>query len=106
VRVTIHRKNVHDLENVSRLLLEEVGLQGFSTNSASHLGLCRKNAEIVQLTAEERCLAMETLLELSARYNGRIGAAAGPLAEGRGWLEMEQARKEGREMAGRGFLVP
>ena len=105
VRVTIHRKNVHDLENVSRLLLEEVGLQGFSTNSASHLGLCRKNAEIVQLTAEERCLAMETLLELSARYNGRIGAAAGPLAEGRGWLEMEQARKEGREMAGRGFLV-
>jgi SynChlorMet cassette radical SAM/SPASM protein ScmE len=48
---------------------------------------------------------METLLELSARYNGRISAAAGPLAEGKGWLEMEQARKEGREMAGRGFLV-
>ncbi len=84
VRVTIHRKNVHDLENVSRLLLEEVGLPGFSTNSASHLGLCRKNAEIVQLTVEERCLAMETLLRLSAKYNGRISAAAGPLAEGKG----------------------
>jgi SynChlorMet cassette radical SAM/SPASM protein ScmE len=105
VRVTIHRKNVHDLENVSRLLLEEVGLPGFSTNSASHLGLCRRNAEMIQLTAEERCLAMETLLRLTSKYNGRISAAAGPLAEGRGWLEMEQARKEGREMSGRGFLT-
>lgn len=105
VRVTIHRQNVHDLENVARLLLEEVGLSGFSTNSASHLGLCRKNAELVQLTTEERCLAMEKLLELAKRYNGRINAAAGPLAEARGWLEMEQARREGREMPGRGYLV-
>jgi SynChlorMet cassette radical SAM/SPASM protein ScmE len=105
VRVTIHRKNVHDLENVARLLLEDVGLPGFSTNSASHLGLCRKNAEMVQLTVGERVLAMETLLRLTDTYNGRISAAAGPLAEGRGWLEMEEARKEGREMSGRGFLV-
>jgi SynChlorMet cassette radical SAM/SPASM protein ScmE len=105
VRVTIHRKNVYDLENVSRLLLEEVGLPGFSTNSASHLGLCRKNAEMVQLTVEERCRAMETLLGLSAKYNGRINATAGPLAEGRGWLEMDQARKEGREMPDRGCLT-
>ena len=105
VRVTIHRKNVDDLENVSHLLLEEVGLSGFSTNSASHLGLCRKNADLVQLTTEERCLAMEKLLRLTQRYNGRISAAAGPLAEARGWLEMEQARREGREMPGRGHLV-
>jgi SynChlorMet cassette radical SAM/SPASM protein ScmE len=105
VRVTIHRRNVHDLENVSRLLLEEVGLPGFSTNSASHLGLCRKNAEMVQLKVEERVLAMETLLRLTAKYAGRISAAAGPLAEGRGWLEMEQARCEGREVPGRGYLT-
>jgi SynChlorMet cassette radical SAM/SPASM protein ScmE len=105
VRVTIHRSNVHDLENVARLLLEEVGLPGFSTNSASHLGLCRKNAEMVQLTVEERVLAMETLLRLTAKYDGRINAAAGPLAEGRAWLEMEQTRRDGTEMPGRGYLT-
>ena len=106
VRVTIHRKNVHDLEAIAQLLIDEVGLSGFSTNSAGYLGLCRKNAEQVQLTAEERTLAMETLLALTERYNGRISAAAGPLAEGRGWLEMERARQEGREsMPGRGFLT-
>ena len=29
VRVTIHRQNVRDLEEVSKLLLEDVGLPGF-----------------------------------------------------------------------------
>ena len=106
VRVTIHRKNVHDLEEIARLLIDEVGLSGFSTNSAGYLGLCRKNAEQVQLTAEERTLAMESLLALTEKYNGRISAAAGPLAEGRGWLAMERARQEGpKSMPGRGFLT-
>ena len=54
VRVTIHKHNVRDLENVARLLLEEVGLTRFSTNSDSYMGLCRKNNDQVQLTAEER----------------------------------------------------
>ncbi len=106
VRVTIHRNNVHDLEGVARLLLEDLGLPGFSTNSASHLGLCRKNAEQVQLTVGERTLAMETLLKLTAKYNGRIGAAAGPLVEARSWLEMEAARRAGLlSMEGKGYLT-
>jgi SynChlorMet cassette radical SAM/SPASM protein ScmE len=106
VRVTIHRQNVTDLENVAKLLLEKIGLPGFSTNSASHMGLCRKNAEQVQLTTEERSLAMEALLKLNKKYNGRIGATAGPLAEGRDWLEMEQARREGKDrIPGRGYLI-
>ena len=106
VRVTIHRGNVQDLKNVARLLIEDFGLSGFGTNSASHLGLCRKNAEQVQLTSRERCLAMRTLLELSKTYNGAISATAGPLAEARAWSEMEQAREEGRgPVAGRGFLT-
>lgn len=96
VRVTIHRRNVRDLEGVARLLLEEVGLPGFSTNSASYMGLCRQNAEQVQLTVEERSLAMETLLKLNKKYNGRISASAGPLADGRRWLMMENARQEGK----------
>jgi SynChlorMet cassette radical SAM/SPASM protein ScmE len=95
VRVTIHRKNVRELEDIARLLLEEIGLPSFSTNSACFMGLCRKNTEMVQLTTEERSLAMQTLLDLHAKYNGRIGAAAGPLAEGQWWLEMVKARREG-----------
>ncbi|TFH62066.1 MAG: SynChlorMet cassette radical SAM/SPASM protein ScmE [Gemmatimonadales bacterium] len=106
VRVTIHKQNVRDLHGVARLLLEEVGLPGFSTNSASFMGLCRKNAEQVQLTVKERSLAMETLLKLAKTYNGRISADAGPLAEGKTWLEMERARREGRErISGRGYLT-
>ena len=106
VRVTIHRKNVRELEAISEFLLEEIGLPGFSTNSASHLGLCRQNAEQVQLTAEERTLAMETLLRLTKKYNGRISAQAGPLAEGRGWLKMVDAREKGVErLPNRGYLT-
>jgi len=49
---------------------------------------------------------METLLNLTDKYKGRISAAAGPLAEGKGWLEMEQARQEKREcLPGRGYLT-
>ena len=52
VRVTIHRRNLRDLEGIARLLLDEIGLPGFSTNAASHMGLCRKNADMVELTTE------------------------------------------------------
>ena len=96
-RVTIHRHNVDDLEETARFLLEELQLTSFSTNAASYEGLCRSHADEVQLTVEERSLAMETLLKLSRKYEGRISATAGPLAEARHWLDMEQARKEGRE---------
>ncbi len=106
VRVTMHKHNVRDLESVTRLLLEEVGLPSFSTNAASFIGLCRQNADQVQLTIEERSLAMETLLRLHKKYNGRIGASAGPLAEGKNWLEMEKARREGKaRIPGRGYLT-
>jgi SynChlorMet cassette radical SAM/SPASM protein ScmE len=106
VRVTIHRKNVRDLENIARLLLEEIGLPSFGTNAAGHMGLCRRNAEMVQLTTEDRIYAMETLLRLTKKYNGRINAMAGPLAEARGWLDMEEARVEGRPpMPSRGSLT-
>ena len=97
VRVTIHRHNVNDLEETARLLLEDLELPGFSTNAASYMGLCRSHSEEVQLTIEERSMAMETLLRLDEKYNGRISAAAGPLAEARNWLEMEEARREKRE---------
>jgi SynChlorMet cassette radical SAM/SPASM protein ScmE len=106
VRVTIHRKNVDDLEAIAALLLEDLGLPSFSTNSASFMGLCRKNAEQLLLTPRERTAAMRTLLKLLKKYEGRISASAGPLAEARGWMEMEKARLQGLEgIPGRGFLT-
>ncbi len=106
VRVTIHRKNVHELNAIAELLLEEIKLPSFSTNSASYMGLCRKNAAQTQLTVAERSLAMETLMLLADKYGGRINATAGPLADGRSWLEMQEASRNGQQrMEGRGFLT-
>lgn len=95
VRVTIHRHNVHDLEAIAHLLLEDLGLGGFSTNSAGYLGSCRQNAGEVLLTTQDRQEAMETLLRLSEQYDGRISAQAGPMAEGQMWSQMEEARVKG-----------
>jgi SynChlorMet cassette radical SAM/SPASM protein ScmE len=105
VRVTIHKKNLRDLDGIARLLLEDIGLEGFSTNAASYMGLCRQNAEQVLLTVEERSIAMEALLNLSEKYNGRISAAAGPLAEANNWNVMEEARQAGeKDDSGGGYL--
>ncbi|NMW18713.1 MAG: SynChlorMet cassette radical SAM/SPASM protein ScmE [Chlorobiaceae bacterium] len=96
VRVTIHRHNVQNLDAIARFLLEDLNLPGFSTNAASYAGLCRSYADEVQLTVDDRSQAMETLLRLNKQYNGRISASAGPLAEAKHWLEMEDARTENR----------
>ena len=95
VRVTIHRNNVNDLENIAHLLLEELDLPGFSTNSAGYLGTCRLNAADVLLNIQERQVAMATLLRLTEKYNGRISANAGPLTDGRMWRRMEEAWAQG-----------
>lgn len=95
VRVTIHRYNVQDLENIARLLLEELNLPGFSTNAAGYLGSCLQNAGDMLLTTRDRQVAMETLLHLSEKYNGRISAMAGPLAEARSWHQMQAAKIQG-----------
>lgn len=105
VRVTIHRKNFDDLDRIAEFLLDKIGLPDFSTNSASFLGLCRKNSEKVQLKPVERSLVMKKLIDLNKKYNDRISATAGPLADARSWAIMEQARKEGRaNIPGRGYL--
>ncbi|MFA4858101.1 MAG: SynChlorMet cassette radical SAM/SPASM protein ScmE [Candidatus Margulisiibacteriota bacterium] len=106
VRVTIHRHNVRELDNIAKMLIEEIGLSGFSTNSASHLGECQKNAEITQLTPDERYIAMEALLRLNQKYNNCIGANAGPLSEAKFWLKMIQAKRDGLPgLPGAGFLT-
>ncbi len=80
VRVTVNRHNVDDLPNIARLLLEDVGLPGFSTNEAELMGTAHCHGESILLTPQERRRAMATLEALNERYGGRIGAAAGPLA--------------------------
>ncbi|MFC1586553.1 SynChlorMet cassette radical SAM/SPASM protein ScmE [Fibrobacterota bacterium] len=97
IRVTVHKHNVSDLGNIAKLLLNDLSLPGFSTNSASHLGLCRMQNENIQLSIQDRMTAMNTLLNLSERYPGRITATAGPLAEARQWMNMNKARRENRE---------
>jgi SynChlorMet cassette radical SAM/SPASM protein ScmE len=94
VRVTIHRHNVHDLENIARFLLEDLGLPAFGTNSAGYLGSCRLAADDLLLTTAEQQSAMDTLVRLQTAYPGRILARAGPLADGILWRTMENARRQ------------
>jgi SynChlorMet cassette radical SAM/SPASM protein ScmE len=94
VRVTIHRNNVHDLENIALFLLDDLGLPGFGINSAGYLGMCCNNADDLQLNIAEREAAMLTLKFLNDKYPGRISATAGPLTDGRMWQRMEEARRQ------------
>jgi len=105
VRVTVNRANVNDLPNVARLLIEDVGLPGFSTNEAEQMGSARCYGENVVLTNAERKQAMETLTNLNKKYNGRISATAGPLAAAAHFAEIEKACAEGKTgIPGRGTL--
>jgi SynChlorMet cassette radical SAM/SPASM protein ScmE len=105
VRVTVNRANVNDLPNVARLLLEDVGLSGFSTNEADQMGSARCYGDSTVLTRSERKRAMETLARLSKEYGGRINATAGPLATASQFAEIEEALAQGKTGArGRGTL--
>ena len=96
-RVTVNRHNVEDLENVARLLLEEVGLRSFGTNDAMPMGAGCDNQASITLTPRQQVQAMKTLSELAQRYNGRILATAGPLANVRMYRDMEHARATGEK---------
>jgi SynChlorMet cassette radical SAM/SPASM protein ScmE len=95
VRTTINRHNVRDLENIARLLLEEVGLPSFSTNEAMPMGAGCDNQGEITLTSAEKREAMRTMERLLARYDGRLQAQAGPQAKLRMYAEMEHARETG-----------
>jgi SynChlorMet cassette radical SAM/SPASM protein ScmE len=94
VRYTIHHFNVDDLEDAAKFILEDLGMPSFSTNSASYFGNCRKNADEIMLTHADRLKAMDTLVKLNLKYQGRIKAAAGPLAEAKHFEKMQHAFDE------------
>jgi SynChlorMet cassette radical SAM/SPASM protein ScmE len=105
VRVTINRHNVDDLENVARLLLEEVGLPSFSTNEAYACGATDRTEQGVILTPAQREQAMRVLARLSEQYNNRIAAQAGPLVLARELKTIDEMMAEGKNSRpGRGTL--
>jgi SynChlorMet cassette radical SAM/SPASM protein ScmE len=97
VRVTINRHNLHDLKNITHLLLEEIGLSSFSTNEAMPIGSGCHNAGEVSLTAEDQRQTMEIIGRLQERYKGRLQAQAGPQAKRKMYAEMEHSRKTGEK---------
>jgi len=105
VRVTVNRHNVNDLGDIAHLLLDEVGLPEFSTNEAYPCGIMERQAEGIMLTPAQRLQAMQTLTDLAARYEGRIGASAGPLALAREFRAIDEHLAAGRtSIPGRGTL--
>ena len=105
VRVTLNRYNIDDLDAIARLLIDEIGLPGFSTNEAGAMGTARCQGDNIILSHDQRRAAMKILAELSARYGNRIGASAGPLAMAEMVDEIDRLRNAGEtQKAGRGTL--
>ena len=90
VRVTLNHHNIDDLDNIARLLLVEIGLDGFSTNGTEAMGNARCDGEAIMLTKSDKLRAMKALTRLNEEYNGRISATAGPLAEARSIKDLEE----------------
>ncbi|HPT17776.1 MAG TPA: PqqD family peptide modification chaperone, partial [Kiritimatiellia bacterium] len=79
-RVTVNRHNVGDLDDIVRLLLDDVGLARIGTNDAMPLGAGCAHREDVVLAPAQRVEAMRALVRLEKAYPGRIQASAGSLA--------------------------
>ncbi len=80
VRVTLNHHNINDLPQIAALLIEDIGLSGFSTNEVMSMGAARCSGHNIVLSTEERKQAMTILTELNEQYRGKISATAGPLA--------------------------
>ena len=99
VRTTINKHNLHDLENIARLLLEDVGLPSFSTNEAMPMGAGCDNQAAITLSAAEKLEAMRIMQRLVARYPGRLQATAGPQSKLKMYADMEHARQTGERVS-------
>jgi len=105
VRVTINRFNVDDLENVARLLLDEVGLSSFGTNEAYACGATDRTEGDIILTPDQRQKAMQVLMRLSEQYDHRIQAQAGPLIMAQELKTIDEMLASGQtSQPGRGTL--
>ncbi len=96
-RVTINRHNVEDLDNIAKLLLEDVGLHSIGTNDAMPMGAGCDNQAGITLLPGQQFQAMKALIRLEEKHSGRINATAGPLAKWKSYGEMEHARATGEK---------
>lgn len=80
VRVTLNHHNINDISGIAALLIDDIGLSGFSTNEAEYMGAARCSGQNIVLSKEERRQAMKILTELNEQYGRKISANAGPLA--------------------------
>lgn len=94
VRLTISRNNIDHLEEAAELLLEEVGLRSFSTNSVCPFGMGQTNSDMVTLCPQEYARAMTAHHNIIKKYGNRVNSSAGPLSSYKHWTEMEKARRE------------
>ncbi|MBU1877321.1 MAG: SPASM domain-containing protein, partial [Chloroflexi bacterium] len=97
ILIRAHRHNVDDLENVARLLLEDIGLPSFSTNDAMPMGAGCDNQGDITLNAAEKLEALRIMERLVERYPGRLQANAGPQAKLKMYAEMDHARRTGEK---------
>ena len=105
VRVTLNHYNIPDLAAIAKLLIEDIGLSGFSTNEAEAMGTARCSGQNITLSVQERKEAMKVLTELDKHYGGRIGAQAGPLSRAKMIREIEERLLKGETgIPGRGTL--
>jgi SynChlorMet cassette radical SAM/SPASM protein ScmE len=105
VRVTVNQHNVDDLEGIAHLLLEDVGLPGFSTNDAVPEGKGKANSKTIALLPAQRVKAMNTLAMLAERYQGRVRADAGPLANHRIYAQLRRWKEHGEPVPRGGYLT-
>ena len=105
-RVTVFKKNVSDLEAVSKLLLEGLGVPMISFDWVNPIGHGQKYAEIIRLSNDELTQTMDTLILLNEKYKERITAVAGPLFMAKAWNSLkERTSNNGPRFQG-GFLSP
>jgi len=98
-RVTMSKYNFRRLPETAKLLLEDLKLPGFSTNSVSYFGLCREDNDSMALNAIEFSEAMLILEDLQKKYPNRINSLAGPQACTKMWRRMEKAVNGDKEVA-------
>ena len=91
--MTINKSNVNKLEEIAHFFLDRLGLFRFHTNSTSYLGKARERMDEFVLNAQDRSLAMRTLFDLRAKYNGRIGGRVGPIFEADIWTQLDQSSR-------------
>lgn len=90
-RVTLNKYNYRHLPETAKLLLEDLNLPVFSTNSVCYFGLCRENNDTMAMNASEFSEAMMIIQEIQKKYPNQINAQAGPQACTSMWRQMEKA---------------